>query len=71
MICRVKSKKFGPGVSTFQAGDQIYGVTTSDFCGAYAEYAIASAAMVARKPQGLSHLEAASVPVVTVTAWHR
>jgi NADPH:quinone reductase-like Zn-dependent oxidoreductase len=54
----------GPGVSAFQAGDEIYGVTNPDFCGAYTEYAIASAAMVARKPQGLSHVEAASVPVV-------
>jgi NADPH:quinone reductase-like Zn-dependent oxidoreductase len=59
----------GPGVSAFQAGDEIYGVTNPDFCGAYTEYAIASAAMVARKPQGLSHVEAASVPVVAVTAW--
>jgi NADPH:quinone reductase-like Zn-dependent oxidoreductase len=59
----------GPGVSAFQAGDEIYGVTNPDFCGAYTEYAIASAAMVARKPQGLSHVEVASVPVVAVTAW--
>src|SRR5262245_41719123 len=53
----------GPGVSAFQEGDEIYGVTNPDFCGAYTECAIASAAMVARKPQRLSHLEAASVPV--------
>ena len=59
----------GSGVSAFQTGDDIYGVTNPDFCGAYTEYAIASAAMVARKPQGLSHVEAASVPVVAVTAW--
>jgi NADPH:quinone reductase-like Zn-dependent oxidoreductase len=62
-------EEVGPGVSAFQAGDEIYGVTNPDFCGAYTEYAIASAAMVARKPQGLSHVEAASVPVVAVTAW--
>jgi NADPH:quinone reductase-like Zn-dependent oxidoreductase len=62
-------EEVGPGVSGFQVGDEIYGVTNPDFCGAYAEYAIASAAMVARKPQGLSHVEAASVPVVAVTAW--
>ena len=55
--------------SAFQAGDEIYGVTNPNFCGAYTEYAIASAAMVARKPQGLSHVEAASVPVMAVTAW--
>jgi NADPH:quinone reductase-like Zn-dependent oxidoreductase len=59
----------GPGVAALQAGDEIYGVTNPNFCGAYTEYAIASAAMVARKPQGLSHVEAASVPVVAVTAW--
>jgi len=59
----------GPGVSAFQVGDDIYGVTNSDFCGAYTEYAIASAARVARKPHGLSPVEAASVPVVAVTAW--
>jgi NADPH:quinone reductase-like Zn-dependent oxidoreductase len=59
----------GPGVSAFQVGDDIYGVTNPDFCGAYTEYALASAAMVARKPHGLSPVEAASVPVVAVTAW--
>jgi len=26
-----------PGVSAFQAGDDIYGVTNPDFCGAYTE----------------------------------
>ena len=62
-------EEVGPGVSAFQAGDDIYGVTNPNFCGAYTEYAIASAAMVARRPQGLSHVEAASVPVVAVTAW--
>ena len=62
-------EEVGPGVSAFQAGEEIYGVTNPDFCGAYAECATASAAMIARKPQGLSHIEAASAPVVAVTAW--
>src|SRR5205823_5049516 len=62
-------EEVGSGVSAFKAGDEVYGVTNLDFCGAYAEYAVASAAMVARKPQVLSHVEAASVPVVAVTAW--
>jgi NADPH:quinone reductase-like Zn-dependent oxidoreductase len=34
-----------------------------------AEYALASAAMVSRKPTSLTHIEAASVPVIAVTAW--
>src|SRR6478609_3908531 len=50
-------EEVGPEVSAFHAGDEIYGVTGPDFCGAYAEYAIASAAMIARKPRGLSHVE--------------
>ena len=59
----------GAGVTGFNRGDEVYGVTNSQFCGAYAEYALASSGMVARKPACLSHLEAASVPVVAVTAW--
>jgi NADPH:quinone reductase-like Zn-dependent oxidoreductase len=59
----------GPGVSDFAVGDQVYGVTNSQFLGAYAEHAIASAAMLSSKPISLSHVGAASVPVVAVTAW--
>jgi NADPH:quinone reductase-like Zn-dependent oxidoreductase len=59
----------GPDVSTFAPGDEVYGVPNPQFCGGYAEYAIASAGMIARKPSTLSLIEAASVPVVAVTAW--
>jgi NADPH:quinone reductase-like Zn-dependent oxidoreductase len=59
----------GPGVSGLRVGDQVYGVTNPQFLGAYAEYALASAAMVSNKPASLTHVEAASVPVVSVTAW--
>lgn len=59
----------GSGVSELHQGDQVYGVTNPRFIGAYAEYAVASAAMVSSKPRSLTHVEAASVPVVSVTAW--
>jgi NADPH:quinone reductase-like Zn-dependent oxidoreductase len=59
----------GPDVTGLHAGDQVYGVTNPRFTGAYAEYALASAAMIARKPASLSYIEAASVPVIAVTAW--
>jgi len=59
----------GTGVSQFKDGDEVYGVTNPQFVGANAEFAVASALMVAPKPQRLSSLEAASVPVVAVTAW--
>jgi len=59
----------GAGVSEFKIGDEVYGVTNPQFCGAWAEYALAEAQMMARKPERLSYVEAASVPVVAVTAW--
>jgi NADPH:quinone reductase-like Zn-dependent oxidoreductase len=59
----------GPGVSDLRVGDQVYGVTNPRFIGAYAEYALAIAAMVSGKPASLTHTEAASVPVIAVTAW--
>jgi NADPH:quinone reductase-like Zn-dependent oxidoreductase len=59
----------GPGVSQFTSGDEVYGITNAQFVGANAEYAIASAGMIAPKPPRLSSLEAASLPVVAVTAW--
>ena len=59
----------GLGVSQFNSGDEVYGVTNPQFVGANAEYAIASASMIAPKPLRLSSLEAASLPVVAVTAW--
>jgi NADPH:quinone reductase-like Zn-dependent oxidoreductase len=59
----------GPAVSDLRVGDQIYGVTNAQFTGAYAEYALATAAMVSSKPTSLTHTEAAAVPVIAVTAW--
>jgi NADPH:quinone reductase-like Zn-dependent oxidoreductase len=59
----------GAGVAPFKPGDEVFGVTNKQFCGAYAEYAVASAQMVAAKPRSLSFVDAASVPVVAVTAY--
>ena len=59
----------GTDVSDLRIGDPVYGVTNARFVGAYAEYAAASAATIARKPTSLSYVEAAAVPVIAVTAW--
>jgi NADPH:quinone reductase-like Zn-dependent oxidoreductase len=59
----------GLGVTEFKNSDQVYGVTNPQFCGANAEYAIAIASMIALQPLGITEIEAASVPVVAVTAW--
>ena len=59
----------GADVSGFKLGDEVYGATNEQFSGAYTEYALPSARMLAPKPKTLSFIEAASVPIVTVTAW--
>ena len=59
----------GSGSPPFAPGDEVYGVTNTRFTDGYAEYALAAEAMMARKPRRLSFIEAASVPVIAVTAW--
>src|SRR3990172_8386455 len=61
----------GPGVRDFQPGDEVY-YTPEIFgggAGSYAEYHVAREAIVARKPDSLTHLEAAVVPLAGCTAW--
>jgi NADPH:quinone reductase-like Zn-dependent oxidoreductase len=59
----------GADVSGFKLGDEVYGATNEQFSGAYAEYALPVAKKMARKPKTLNFIEAASAPIVTVTAW--
>jgi NADPH:quinone reductase-like Zn-dependent oxidoreductase len=58
----------GPGVSDLQPGDAVFGVTNERFTGAYAEYAVAAATIIDRRPDELDPVDAATVPVVAVTA---
>jgi NADPH:quinone reductase-like Zn-dependent oxidoreductase len=59
----------GPRTEGFAIGDEVFGATNAMFVGGYAEFAVAAAGMIAQKPAELSHDEAASMPVVAVTAW--
>jgi NADPH:quinone reductase-like Zn-dependent oxidoreductase len=61
--------KIGAKTTGFAVGDEVFGATNPRFIDGYAEYAITAARMIAPKPRELSHIEAASVPVVAVTAW--
>ena len=58
----------GPGVTALKPGIEVFGVTNRQFTGAYAQYAVASVGMIAARPASLSDVEAASIPVVAVTA---
>jgi len=61
--------RVGDAVKDFRVGDAVYGVTNPQFAGAQAEYAVCQAGMIAPRPRGLDALQAASAPVVAVTAW--
>jgi NADPH:quinone reductase-like Zn-dependent oxidoreductase len=53
-----------------QPGDEVYGMTsTPRTSGTYAEYVAVSSLSVIPKPEGLSHVEAAGVPLAAMTAW--
>jgi NADPH:quinone reductase-like Zn-dependent oxidoreductase len=57
------------GVDGFEEGDEVFAFTGFDRDGAAADYAIVRADYVARKPQRLSHGEAAALPMPGLTAW--
>ena len=51
---------------SFADGDEVFGNVPH---GAYAELATASADVVAKKPAGVTHEQAAAIPVAGLTAW--
>lgn len=60
----------GFGVTTFKAGDEVYGMPWFPrAAGGYAEYVTAPARQFAHKPTSISHEQAAAVPLAALTAW--
>lgn len=55
----------GPGVTRFAQGDAVFG----NAVGAYAQYAVANEAELARKPLTVDHIHAAAIPLAALTAW--
>ncbi|MCG8480173.1 MAG: NAD(P)-dependent alcohol dehydrogenase [Spirochaetales bacterium] len=58
----------GSGVTEFAPGDAVFGDLSGSGMGAYAEYAVAPAGVLARRPDSMSAAEAATVPLPAVTA---
>ena len=58
----------GGAVSHVKPGDEVYCMLDQRHGSGYAEFAVASADVVAPKPAGLSHCEAAAVPLAACTA---
>ncbi|GGP53682.1 zinc-dependent alcohol dehydrogenase family protein [Shewanella saliphila] len=61
----------GEGVTEFNVGDEIYGCAggLGDLPGTLAQYMLADAKLIARKPKNLSMREAAALPLVGITAY--
>ncbi len=58
----------GDGVADFKVGDAVFGVCEAGQEGAYAEKIAVKAAIVARKPAALSHVDAAALALTGLTA---
>src|SRR5258708_18319990 len=59
----------GDEVTVFKPGDDVYAMLGADR-GGYADYAIVKVREAAPKPQNLTHVQAAAVPLAAITAWH-
>ena len=63
-----KVESVGREISDYRVGDAVFG-QVADESGGYAEYVLAVAPSVARKPEGLDDVRAAALPVASLTAW--
>lgn len=61
--------KVGPRVRQFKPGDEVYARPDDFRIGTFAEFVPVKEASLALKPAGLTMEEAASIPLVALTAW--
>jgi len=59
----------GNAAEGFAVGQQVYGMNDWFADGALAEYCVTEPQWIAPKPPGLSHTDAAAVPIGALTAW--
>lgn len=59
----------GAGVRNFNPGDEVYARPDDDRIGTFAEFISVKASSLALKPRNVSMGEAASLPLVALTAW--
>jgi NADPH:quinone reductase-like Zn-dependent oxidoreductase len=58
----------GSEISSLRVGEEVFSFLDRLSGGGYAEYAVASESVVVPKPQGMSHVEAAAMPLAASTA---
>lgn len=59
----------GPGVTRFRPGDAVIASPSLFKPGAHAQYVLVDERTAARKPESLSHVDAAALPLAFITAW--
>jgi len=62
-------ERVGASVRQFKPGDEVYARPDDDRIGAFAEFIAVKSTSVALKPSNLTMVEAASLPLVALTAW--
>src|SRR5438132_13797180 len=62
-------EKAGSKITKFKNGDSVFAYTNLKDGGGYAEYIVATEREASPKPQSLTYLEAAAVPIVALAAW--
>ncbi len=62
-------EKTGAKITKFKAGDPVYAYIALNKGGGYAEYAVVTEKEASAKPKSLNYVEAAAVPLVSLTAW--
>src|SRR5437899_9559242 len=62
-------EKAGSKITKFKNGDSVFAYTNLKDGGGYAEYIVATEREASPKPQSLTYLEDAAVPIVALAAW--
>ncbi|MEU1307975.1 NADP-dependent oxidoreductase [Streptomyces cinnamoneus] len=60
----------GIGVTIHKPGDEVFGMVPYPYgVGTFAEYVVAPARALVRKPEGIDHVQAGAIPLAALTAW--
>lgn len=60
--------ELGQGITDFKVGDAVMGDVADAGFGAFSDYICVKSSLLARKPESLTHIEAAALPLTAVTA---
>ena len=62
--------EIGKGVHSVKEGEEVWAAGSPIKQGTYAQYVLLEDTELGKKPENLSHIEAASIPYVTITVWN-